>query len=355
MINWASTHLKLLTYKDPVEYREGITANFVIFLSLIGLALFTAGHFYYGNTALFYGCGLLLGLFSISLIIFKKQKSLLIILLTLLMGSGLLLIIYINKGQHYSATWSFLYIYICMIIYGHKNGLIFTGIYLFIVLAMLFTWVGQTIEVLEFIRFTFIALTSVFFSYLSEWSISATLKKLTDTQKNLEIISQTDGLTGLYNRRQFDSVFAKEINTAKRNKNILAFVMLDIDYFKYYNDAYGHQKGDSALIKVAQQLEAEMQRSNDAVFRIGGEEFALLFQVKEELDAVTKTEEIRKTIELLQIPHKDSRISAYLTLSAGVFTIKPQQIISEQYAYKACDELLYQAKKCGRNQVIHCI
>ncbi|WP_169337254.1 GGDEF domain-containing protein [Psychromonas ossibalaenae] len=287
--------------------------------------------------------------------IFNKQKSLLIILFTLFMGSGLLFIIYINKGQNYSATWSFLYIYICMIVYGHKNGLIFTGIYLLILLPMLFTWVGHNLGILEFIRFTFIALTSLFFSYLSEWSISATLNKLADTQKKLEIISQTDGLTGLYNRRQFDSVFTKEINTAKRNKNILAFVILDIDYFKHYNDAYGHQEGDFALIKVAQQLQEGMQRSNDAVFRLGGEEFALLFQVKKERDAVTVTENIIKIIEQLQIPHRDSQVSAYLTISAGLFTIKPQQIISEQYAYKACDELLYQAKKSGRNQVIHCI
>ncbi len=355
MKNRLNAYLQLGIKKDSVNYRKSITANFILLFSLVILIVFTISNFLYANLPLFYSSAFIFVLYCISLLIFKGKKKLLVHIVLSIMGGGILLLVYINKGQQYIAVWSFIYIYASMILYGHKKGLILAIAYSSILLIMLANWIGESFATLAFIRFSAVILVSVFFSYISEFLIFSTVNKLSKTKKHLEKINKMDGLTNVYNRRQFDAVFRKVINTAKRNRNLLAFVMLDIDYFKDYNDAYGHQDGDLALVKVAQQLKDKMNRSNDAVFRLGGEEFALLYQVKKELDAVALLEEIKNAVEQLQIEHSGSDISNYLTISAGLYIIKQEDNISDQGAYKACDDLLYKAKSRGRNQIVHSV
>ncbi len=170
-------------------------------------------------------------------------------------------------------------------------------------------------------------------------------------KKKVEEIAITDGLTSLYNRRHFDNIFSQQIRINKRAKGMLAFVLIDIDHFKQYNDTYGHQDGDATLKHVANALKRTLKRPDDYVFRLGGEEFGLLYHVKNEEDSYLIANEARKNVENLHIEHVKSTASKYITISSGLYSIKFDDITSEEEIYKKSDEALYVAKESGRNRV----
>ncbi len=122
--------------------------------------------------------------------------------------------------------------------------------------------------------------------------------------KELEQQAITDPLTNLYNRRYFEIVFSKAINSTKRNNELLCFIILDLDYFKQYNDTYGHQAGDLVLINVAKCLKKTFQRADDYCFRLGSEEFGILYRVENKDQAISFSNTIRQNIENLKIEHK---------------------------------------------------
>lgn len=168
-------------------------------------------------------------------------------------------------------------------------------------------------------------------------------------KKRIEEISITDGLTNIYNRRYFDEVFPKIINSAKRKNELIAFLFMDIDHFKQYNDNYGHQKGDDVLIKFAKCLKDSLHRSSDLAFRLGGEEFALVYQPETKEKAIEFANTIKNNIEKLQIKHEFSSARLYITASMGLVCKNANDI--DKNIYKEADNLLYEAKKSGRNQI----
>lgn len=170
-------------------------------------------------------------------------------------------------------------------------------------------------------------------------------------KKKIEDLLITDGLTGVYNRRHFKETLPKSINIAKRNNTYFSFLAIDIDYFKDYNDAYGHQMGDNALIQVAHALQNSLLRASDICFRLGGEEFALFFETSEREKAYQFADKIRRTIQELRIEHKNSKVDKYLTISLGLVTISSKENISAEQLYKEADAYLYKAKESGRNRV----
>ena len=180
-------------------------------------------------------------------------------------------------------------------------------------------------------------------------SYTAVREDITD-KKTIEEISITDGLTNIYNRRYFDEIFPKIINEAKRKNELVAFVFMDIDHFKQYNDNYGHQKGDEVLINFAACLKQSLHRSSDYTFRLGGEEFAVVYQMETKEKAVEFANNLRKNIENLKIEHKYSSVSSYITASMGLICKNANEIVIDEI-YKQADDLLYQAKRSGRNQV----
>ena len=180
-------------------------------------------------------------------------------------------------------------------------------------------------------------------------SYTAVREDITD-KKIIEEISITDGLTNIYNRRYFDEIFPKIINEAKRKNELVAFVFMDIDHFKQYNDNYGHQKGDEVLINFAACLKQSLHRSSDYTFRLGGEEFAVVYQMETKEKAVEFANNLRKNIENLKIEHKYSSVSSYITASMGLICKNANEIVIDEI-YKQADDLLYQAKRSGRNQV----
>ncbi|GGJ79258.1 diguanylate cyclase (GGDEF)-like protein/PAS domain S-box-containing protein [Anoxybacillus voinovskiensis] len=175
------------------------------------------------------------------------------------------------------------------------------------------------------------------------------LKKANDL---LQRISSLDGLTGIYNRRTFDDYLAREWRLAARNKTPISLIMLDIDFFKSFNDTYGHQRGDECLQQVAKTLEQTLKRPTDLVARYGGEEFAVILPNTDLNGAYTVAEQLRKNVEELHIPHAGSLISRYVTISLGVATMKPAHASDEvKQLIALADEALYKAKQNGRNRV----
>lgn len=172
------------------------------------------------------------------------------------------------------------------------------------------------------------------------------------SEKRIEEISRHDALTDIYNRRYFDEVFPKLINISTRNNILLSFVMIDVDKFKDFNDSYGHQEGDKTLIKVAKVLSNSMKRASDYAFRLGGEEFGLLFNIKKEEDALKIVESIKQKVENLKIEHNKNTASKYVTISLGIKVIKPDSKSTVKDVYALTDKALYEAKETGRNKII---
>ena len=178
-----------------------------------------------------------------------------------------------------------------------------------------------------------------------------TEQKLIVLQKELEELSFKDALTGVYNRRMFDSVMEVEWANAKRNHQPLSLLMVDIDYFKQYNDHYGHIHGDDCLKRVANTLSNVATRSRDFFARFGGEEFIVVLPETDATAANMIAERCRSLIFKAQIPHEKSLVSQMLTISIGVSTIIPTHSEQSIDFIAAVDRQLYQAKEKGRNRI----
>lgn len=174
--------------------------------------------------------------------------------------------------------------------------------------------------------------------------------EITD-KKRVENLSITDELTTLFNKRYFNLMFEKEINRIKRGSLRFNFLIFDVDHFKQYNDNYGHQKGDIVLSSIGKKVSEICKRSSDIPFRIGGEEFVIIFQSKDLEHSLEFAENVRKEIENLKIEHKFSSVSDVITISAGLYSALGEDIKSSHEIYKIADDALYKAKKSGRNRV----
>lgn len=171
-------------------------------------------------------------------------------------------------------------------------------------------------------------------------------KKLTQKNILLKELSYKDSLTGLYNKRKFDYSFKHMLKISRRHDYLLNFAILDIDNFKLYNDTYGHDKGDTVLKKVAKAMIKVLKREEDYSFRLGGEEFGLLFYSNSKKDAFNITEKVRKKI--LELNIKDKSANKKVSVSIGLITIKDKDS-KRKDIYKEADKLLYEAKENGKN------
>lgn len=176
-----------------------------------------------------------------------------------------------------------------------------------------------------------------------------TEQELIKLQKELEELSFKDGLTGVANRRMFDSVIETEWLKARQNKQPLSLIIIDIDFFKEYNDFYGHLQGDDCLKQVAETLNNVKARSRDFFGRFGGEEFIMLLPEADENAAWSIAERCRQALFKKQIPHEQSKVSQLLTISLGVSTMIPSQDDEHNELISRADKQLYQAKQKGRN------
>jgi len=176
--------------------------------------------------------------------------------------------------------------------------------------------------------------------------------QLKEANRKLAELSNTDQLTGLYNRRYLDVVFDRESRRALRDHSMLAYYMIDVDHFKNYNDNYGHPAGDMILKQVADCLKKTCRRPHDYVFRVGGEEFGILTTLRSEAVADTFGEIIRKSIEDLKIPHEYSEVNIHITISIGGHCCTPATGCKFKDYMEIADRRLYIAKTHGRNRVV---
>lgn len=175
-------------------------------------------------------------------------------------------------------------------------------------------------------------------------------EQLDATNQELQHLSMTDGLTCIANRRMFDRLLAREWRRCMRIKKPLSIVMLDVDWFKKYNDRYGHQLGDECLKTVAREVARATPRPGDLAARYGGEEFALILPETDQEGARWVANRIRKNLGALKIPHDDSK-HGYLTVSCGIACVIPGKALSAEKLVGSADNAMYVAKKHGRNRV----
>lgn len=178
--------------------------------------------------------------------------------------------------------------------------------------------------------------------------------RLKTAQARLVELSTTDGLTGLYNRRHFDDVMPVLLAKTRREGGILCLLTLDVDYFKAYNDHYGHPKGDRVLKTIATVIRDTLKRTSDLTFRLGGEEFGALFVTTDRAEAVALAEAVRAGVEAQAIPSVNCPLGI-ITVSLGV-RLYQGGLTSDKSSVRAlvseADQALYQAKHQGRNQVV---
>ncbi|MGZ8272065.1 MAG: GGDEF domain-containing protein, partial [Methylophilus sp.] len=177
-------------------------------------------------------------------------------------------------------------------------------------------------------------------------------EQLAQSNQKLVSLADTDELTGISNRRSMDRCLRREWNRLFRAGMPLSLLFIDLDFFKQYNDIYGHDGGDQCLVQVAKILCKHSQRSNDMAARFGGEEFAVILPETSEDDALKIAEAILADLESLQIPHPGSTVAKHVTLSVGVATMIPNQPDGDDFLRLSADRALYQAKKMGRKQVV---
>ena len=175
------------------------------------------------------------------------------------------------------------------------------------------------------------------------------LKMYQDILKNLSL---RDGLTGIANRRHFDEFLEVEWRRAMRSSYPICLIMFDIDFFKRYNDDYGHLAGDECLRRVADTTKATFKRAGDLVARYGGEEFSVILPMTDREIASVIAETMRWKVESVKIPHKSSEVSAWVTISVGAISLVPSHDLSHSYLIEEADKALYQAKHGGRNRVV---
>jgi len=221
-------------------------------------------------------------------------------------------------------------------------------------------------QVTEYIIVTanFIILTSTVFAaiggylielgyrrtFVDKHALQIAIDDLELRKEELKELSNKDSLTGLYNRRFFNDVFPLRCETSKRHGRTLMFMLLDIDFFKNYNDLYGHPAGDATLTAVAHSIKDTLKRTSDNVSRIGGEEFAVIVEAMDRQGAEEMASRLVANVQALKIEHTSSMVSEYVTVSVGVSLVAAGKMTQCDHIYEITDKLLYQAKSEGRNR-----
>ena len=181
------------------------------------------------------------------------------------------------------------------------------------------------------------------------YSLVVLTRRLDEANRELQRLSSVDSLTGIANRRQFDDTLLREWRRALRKKLSIALLVCDVDFFKHYNDHFGHQGGDECLRRIATSLSEQVKRPTDLVARYGGEEFAIVLPDTDAEGARRVAEAMRSAIEAMQLAHAPSSGMPWVTISLGLAAAVPEAgNASPQRLLEAADAALYEAKRAGR-------
>lgn len=215
-----------------------------------------------------------------------------------------------------------------------------------IIMSMTILYAVATVTLISNYRLERSALTN-FLNLLQKTLRQIEMK---EANRHLKIIAREDPLTGLANRREFDSAFSRSWEYAVESLSSYAALMIDIDFFKSFNDMHGHLEGDECLRKVADTIKAQIRAGSDIAARLGGEEFCVLMPGATAQSATEIAERIRDAIEALAIPHGGQEGVPYVTVSIGAATAIAKFCDSKEQLIAAADKALYEAKRGGRNQ-----
>jgi diguanylate cyclase (GGDEF)-like protein len=226
-----------------------------------------------------------------------------------------------------------------------------------LLIAVLACFVDTTLNFLSAARFSagwYIARIFSMFTpgvvvCLLVWEVNLLYRRLFDAHTSLLRISVRDGLTGVYNRAYFEEQYRKEFDRARRTHAPLSLILIDIDHFKQYNDAFGHLKGDACLAAVANALAGVLQRPADFVARYGGEEFVIVLPETDLRGSSEIAEQAREAV--MQLSLETPALVGYVTISAGCAVVGPDRLLPPDDLVGAADVALYRAKSAGRNRV----
>ncbi len=232
-----------------------------------------------------------------------------------------------------------------------SRAVIIVGVALAVSFVVISAYLGVATQDLMFASPVIFATTLM--SVLSALRVERLVRATFIETRLLNDIAERDGLSGLYNRRMFDTLTSRLWLQAQRNQEALQVILVDIDHFKAYNDLYGHQAGDSCIRQVAGILARAARRPFDFCARYGGEEFALVLYAPSGVDPTAIPEQIRHETMALAIPHAHSEAAKFLTVSIGSAIAGPGTKRSLAGLIQTADEALYRAKQLGRNRVLH--
>jgi len=269
-----------------------------------------------------------------------------------------------EKGAHFTLIWSYFFAPFAIITLGARQGLMVSFTFIVSVLAIAYTgidnWQNGSWDIESYIRFFLAHFVMLYVMYAVQNSNENAHNKIEILRekeklqlKILEKMSITDMLTTLYNRRYFEEIFPRQIERAASRQMFFVYFILDLDRFKQYNDTYGHQKGDWVLREIGELLKTVFNKSDDYVFRIGGEEFAGIFLDYDIKNIQLRIQNITERLKEKHIEHTGSPNKKTLTCSIGVYVKSAEDPSTMQEIYRLADEALYKAKDEGRNKIIY--
>ena len=276
----------------------------------------------------------------------------------------LFLLLYLYSFYHYYqaielASLLYLYFFIGMlwiVLSLFKKGVAFSGYFLiahsfYLIFAIVAIFFYNALLPLN--DFTVYALGNgtLIEAFMLGFLISYRIRQLEKKHKIYNMQLTVDKMTSLHNKSYFEEVFDEEIAYTQETGEGFTLMILDIDFFKQYNDSYGHLEGDKALAAVSGVLNNNLRRSSDMAFRIGGEEFAILTEMQTK-EAYAMAQKILQDVRELHIAHRNSDIADHLTISIGLHIVTPASLESADEAYNLADQALYDAKSQGRDRVV---
>lgn len=259
----------------------------------------------------------------------------------------------------FSTIWIMLMPYVSLCFWGLKQGSV-VSITMFIIILLVFHTPIINLVTYDFsdtfiLRFPIAYFSSFLFAFVSEFLRFKTYSKLKQSRTELEKLSMIDGLTKLENRRSFDMKYLKAWEEAKSFKSQIGLIMIDIDYFKNYNDNYGHLEGDNVLISISNAIQKSIYGKNFTAARWGGEEFIILMTNVSKKEVFNLSKHILKMVLDLNISHMYSMLDKKtVTVSIGQAIICPSNKILPEQFIELADKSLYSAKKNGRNKIGEC-
>lgn len=285
----------------------------------------------------------------------KKDYRLASHLATMILFVGYLAVLMLLKGKNFSMIWSYFFAPFSMIILGARKGLVISLLFLLFALLIAYlgigSWLNGQWDMPSYVRFSISQIVMLYVIYAITSSNEKAYEKIKAMRERekaqlrlFEKLSITDPLTSLYNRRSLKDLFPKAFANARKEKKQIAYFLLDIDYFKPYNDTYGHHKGDLVLIQIADLL----RQTSQYAFRIGGDEFAGIIVANKRSAIKSLAKRLQKQVCALQIRNEQSPVDAYITCSIGLHIIEAEEYDFNQI-YQTTDKALYQAKAEGRN------